>query len=316
MIHLEIQPDLEASCTIRGMKRTFARVGIPGLMISDNHKTYRSGKVRNFARERGIKWRNILDLSPNWGGFYERMNSIIKAALRKTLKNAHLSYEELETVVIEIEAVINSRPLSYLQDHEILEPLTPSHLMYGRRLKTQMRNCEARNSDEISPNKCVQYVNRLLEQYWKRFSTEYLTSLRERQLKGGNIPAVKINQVVLVKQKYMPRNSWNLGKVIRIICSPDGVPKGAEIRTGKGILKRPLHLLCPIEMHPDDDHSTQRSENDDLSNDTSELIQYDIPSDSPVEKCDENKDVKSSSTARRMAAVTGELKRRLGDSRI
>ena len=153
MIHLEIQPDLEASTTIRGMQGTFARVGIPSLLISDNHKTYRSEKIRNFAREKGIKWRNILDLSPNWGGFYERMNSTIKIALRKTSKNARLSYEELETVVAEIEAVINSRPLSYLHDEDILEPLTPSHLMYGRRLKTHVMNCEARNSDEIPANK-------------------------------------------------------------------------------------------------------------------------------------------------------------------
>ena len=273
--------------TIRGMQRTFARVGIPSLLISDNHKTYRSEKVRNFARERGIKWRNILDLSPNWGGFYERMNSTIKVALRKTLKNARLSYEELETVVAEIEAVINSRPLSYLHDEEILEPLTPSHLMYGRRLKTHVMNCETRNSDEIPPIKRVQYVNRLLEQYWKRFTAEYLTSLQERNLKGVINPTVEINQVVLTKQKLMPRNCWNLGQIIRIICSPDGVPKGAELRTEKGTLKRPLHLLCPIEMNPDKNHSIC-SGNDNLINDTSELIQNKQQNDSNEGNRDES----------------------------
>ena len=86
MVHLEIQPDLEASSTIRGMRRTFARVGNPSLLISDNHKTYRSKKVGKLAREGFIKWKHILKLSPNWGGFYERMNSMIKGALRKTLK--------------------------------------------------------------------------------------------------------------------------------------------------------------------------------------------------------------------------------------
>ena len=61
---------------------------------------------------------------------------MITGALWKTLKNVRLNYEELETIVLEIEAVVNSRPLSYLHDDELLEPLTPSHLMYGRRLKT------------------------------------------------------------------------------------------------------------------------------------------------------------------------------------
>ena len=110
MVHLEVQPDLEACSIIRGMERSFACVGIPTLLISDNHKTYRSKKVQNFAQNRNIKLRNILNLAPNWGGFYERMNSMIKGALRKTLKNAHLTYEELETIIIKIEAVIKSRP--------------------------------------------------------------------------------------------------------------------------------------------------------------------------------------------------------------
>ena len=161
MVHLEIQPDLEAPSTIRAMKRTFARVGEPKLLISDNHKTYRSKLVSKFARERFIKWKNILDLAPNWGGFYERMNSLIKGALRKTLKNAKLNYEELETIIVEIEAVINSRPISYIHDDELLEPLTPSHLMYGRRLKTHSQENDLQLVDNIPPTKRVQYTNRL-----------------------------------------------------------------------------------------------------------------------------------------------------------
>ena len=67
-----------------------------------------------------------------------------------------------------------------------------------------------------------------------------------------------------------------MGKIIRIIRSTDGVPKGAELRTGKGILKCPLHLLCPIEMNHDDNYSTHRSENEDLSKDTNELNRYNL----------------------------------------
>ena len=74
MVHIQLQPNLEASSTIRAMKRTFARVGIPKVVISDNHKTYRSSAVRVFAKQRLIKWRHILERSPHWGGFYERMN--------------------------------------------------------------------------------------------------------------------------------------------------------------------------------------------------------------------------------------------------
>ena len=253
MVHFELQPDLEADSTIRGMKRTFARVGTPNLLISDNHKTYRSEKAKTFAQNNGIKWRHILELSPNWGGFYERMNSIIKRALRKTLRNAHLNYEELETILVEIESVINSRPLSYVQHEELSEPLTPAHLMFGRRLKTHIVQKDTPLDDKVSPTKRIKYVNGLLASCWKKFSSEYLTSLRERKEKRGVTPNIVTGQVVVIKDKIMPRNSWSLGKVIRVIRSTDGIAKGAVLKTKGGTMKRPMSLLCPVEMEPSEE---------------------------------------------------------------
>ena len=130
MVHLEIQPNLEAAATIRGMQPTFARVKTPSLIISDNHKTYRSKPVLTFARNKAIEWKHILERAPHWGGFYERMKPIIKGALRKFLRDDRLTYEELETILIKIEAVINSRPLTNI--HDLVEPLTSSHLMYEK----------------------------------------------------------------------------------------------------------------------------------------------------------------------------------------
>lgn len=80
-------------------------------------------------------WRFNLEKAPWWGGFYERMVKGVKRCLRKTLGNARLSYNELLTVVIEIEGTLNVRPLTYVyEEGDSEEPLTPSHLMYGRRL--------------------------------------------------------------------------------------------------------------------------------------------------------------------------------------
>ena len=253
MLHLELQPNVEAESTVRSMRRTFARVGTPALLISDNHKTYRAEKTRNFALKQGIKWRNILNLSPNWGGFYERMNSTIKDALRKTLKHAHLNYEELETIIIEIESVMNSRPLTYVDDDELLEPLTPSHLMFGRRLRNPKDGTSPEKvfDDTISPTKRREYVNKLLNNFWNRFSNEYLTSLRERTDDGNANPNIDVGQVVIVKEKKMPRNTWKLGRVQRVVYSKDGVAKGAELLTKDGLLKRPLSLLCPVELQND-----------------------------------------------------------------
>ena len=110
------------------MKRLFARVGTPRRIVTDNHKTFRSENIRNFARNLSIEWKYILELSPHWGGFYERLNGLVKRALRKTLWRSTLTYEELETTLIEIEGTLNSRPLCYIYDDNVEEVLTPSHV--------------------------------------------------------------------------------------------------------------------------------------------------------------------------------------------
>ena len=109
-LHLELQPSLVAAPCIRAMKRTFARVGYPKRLISDNYKTFRSEKLRTFATTRSIDWRYILELSPHWGRFSECLNRMIKRALRKTLWKAKLSYEEVETILIEIEGSFKLKP--------------------------------------------------------------------------------------------------------------------------------------------------------------------------------------------------------------
>jgi len=57
-----------------------------------------------------------------------------RAIHKKTLGKARLTYEELLTVLIEVECILNSRPLTYLYPDDLEEPLTPSHLSNGRRM--------------------------------------------------------------------------------------------------------------------------------------------------------------------------------------
>ncbi|GFQ67383.1 integrase catalytic domain-containing protein, partial [Trichonephila clavata] len=63
-------------------------------------------------------------------GFYERLIRTVKLALRKTVGKTTLSRDELETLLIEIEGVRNSRSLTYIfADLNEPEPLTPSHMI-------------------------------------------------------------------------------------------------------------------------------------------------------------------------------------------
>ena len=104
------------------------------LFVQDNAKTFKSQDVQQFVCSYGIEWKFNMLRSPWWGGFFERMVRCRKGCLKKTLGSARLMHAELITVLTKIESVLNSTPLTYAYEDEIKEPLTPSHLMLGRRL--------------------------------------------------------------------------------------------------------------------------------------------------------------------------------------
>ena len=139
--------DLSVETFIRCLRRFTSRRGVPELIISDNAKTFKAAKkllnqvfnhpsVRRFCTNKRISWKFNVDRAPWWGGFFERMVQEVKRCLRKTLRNAKLDYDELHTVLVEIESTLNSRPLTYVSSDELDEPITPSHLVVGRRVNS------------------------------------------------------------------------------------------------------------------------------------------------------------------------------------
>ena len=74
------------------------------------------------------------------GGIFERMIPCIKRCLRKTLGSARVNYQEFLTIQIEIENVLNNRPLTTVYYYQVLQPLTPNKLLYGHNIKTEVTN--------------------------------------------------------------------------------------------------------------------------------------------------------------------------------
>ena len=93
-------------------------------------------EVQNYLLNQRIQWRYNFPKASWWGGLFERLVGMIKRCLKKIICNARLSYDELLTAVTEVEGILNSRPLTYVQSDDIEEVLTPSHLLTGRKLVT------------------------------------------------------------------------------------------------------------------------------------------------------------------------------------
>ena len=111
-IHLELTPNLCASSFLRVLKRFVGRRNPPTQFISDNGKTFCDAGVQKFAATKNISWKFNVPTASCWGGFFEICVKLVKRPLRKVLGNAKLTYEQLETVLVEIEGVLNSRPLT------------------------------------------------------------------------------------------------------------------------------------------------------------------------------------------------------------
>jgi len=197
----------------------------------------------------------------------------MKRCLKKTIGNASLNIFELNTVVIEAEAVLNSRPLTYMySDINEGEPLTPSHFLCCQRLLNlpeQKPQSDLHNTDYIpgqestkTLNRRARYHDRLMKSLWALWRKEYLTSLREifKTKEKTNISTVKQGEVVIIHDNT-PRNKWKLGVINTLLPGKDGTVRAVKLRTSNGKeLTRPLEKLYPLEIsiqstdqHPRDD---------------------------------------------------------------
>lgn len=265
-LHLELVKDLSAEAFTRALRRFAARRGTPVLIVSDNAKTFKATSkalkklythpevVRELSSKM-IEWKFNLERAPWWGGFFERMVGCVKRCLRKVLGNARLTFDELFTVLVEVEGTLNSRPITYEYDETSEEVLTPSHLLFGRRVKTMPDMVvEDEEEGESKYTRRFRYLSVRLAHFWNRWRREYLTDLREfhRSKVSESARSVREGDVVTVYEENKKRGDWKMAVVESLIKGRDGVVRGANIRVivkGKPMrISRPVQKLYPLEV--------------------------------------------------------------------
>ena len=185
-IHLDLVPNLTTNAFLRSFRRFTARRGRPSFVVSDNGSTFKPaareittllndpGVRQHFAKEQ-MKWTFNLEKAPWWGGIFERLVRSMKRCLKKNIGGARLTYEELLTVVVEVEMILNCRPLSYVSSKDPEEPITPSHLLCGRRLMSLPDGNASDTPDyntEIQPqdvDRRMRHLSNVMNHFWKRW---------------------------------------------------------------------------------------------------------------------------------------------------
>ena len=241
------------------MKRFISRRGSPKLIISDNGTSFISSEVQNFAANKINSWQFNVASAPWQGGFFERLVKSVKRCLKKILTNSRVTYEEMSTILSEIETVINNRPLTFIYNELTEQPLTPNHLIYGRQLE-RSNNLPNNVPNKVGVVKQYDHVNNLITHYWNRWSNEYLVGLREyrqKPYKNNRNKNIKINDVVLILNDKPPRATWKFERITKLRNSNDGHIRGATVvvhSNGRlSVLNRPVNKLIPIELSIDEE---------------------------------------------------------------
>ena len=168
--------------------------------------------------------------------------------LRRVLSNTKLTFAEFATVLTQIEACINSRPLAQLPcGDDGIEALTPGHFLIERPLESLPDHSFSYRSFLLL--RCWHLCQALVCHFWQRWSTEYIVTLRRYTKWHYPSKNIEVGDIVVLQENNLAPTKWELVRVIEVYPSKDGLVRVVTIRTSNGTYKRPvtkIALLLPI----------------------------------------------------------------------
>ncbi|KAL0859308.1 hypothetical protein ABMA27_011110 [Loxostege sticticalis] len=258
-VHLELVTDLTKEAYMAALNRFVSRRGKPRSILSDNGTTFvgTCNQLREFLQnsniaddvgQEGIEFHFVPAYSPHFNGISEAAVRSTKHHLKRLLKLTHFTYEEMATCLTQIEAVLNSRPLTPLSTDPLdFSALTPSHFLIGRSL-TSVPHPQVADSGNISRLERFQRVEYIKQHFWKRFNTEYISLLQQKTKWSTSRGDITVGSLVLVKDKALPPLCWLLGRVVQVYPGSDGIVRVAELKTKKGTIRRGFNNICPLPL--------------------------------------------------------------------
>ncbi|RLU20285.1 hypothetical protein DMN91_006892 [Ooceraea biroi] len=262
-VHLEIVSDLTTDGFLAALRRFIARRGIPEHIYSDNGTNFKGAnnhlkelyvllnsdehrdRTNRFSVEHRIIWHFIPPSAPHFGGLWESTVKLFKHHFKRVVGELLFTFEELNTFAIEVEGILNSRPILYISsDPNDPLVLTPAHCLIGQPLI----NMPEPDLSSVPANRLStwQHITKVRQDFWARWSLEYLNELQVRRkwIKDGQ--KISVGSIVLLKERGLPCMQWALGKIDEVHPGPDGIIRTVTIKTATGIFKRAVKNVCPL----------------------------------------------------------------------
>ncbi|XP_076298363.1 uncharacterized protein LOC143217706 [Lasioglossum baleicum] len=245
-VHLELVSDYSSDAFIAAYRRFVSRRGVCASIRSDCGTTFVGAdkelrqmlnaandemkKTRQALAESGTNWIFNPPAAPHFGGIWEAAVKSVKYHLRRVIGETLLTFEEMSTLLTQIEACLNSRPITPLTDEPTdLTALTPAHFLIGSPLTAIP---EPSLTDVRSSRlKRWQMIQQQRDHFWDRWSFEYLQTLQQRTKWTKEQPNLKPGDLCLILNEATPPTRWPLGRVEQVHAGADGLVRVVTVRT-------------------------------------------------------------------------------------
>ena len=177
----------------------------------------------------------------------------MKLLLQKTLGGCKLRFDEMTTVLTEVEAMLNSRPLVPLDSvaTDGIAPLTPGHFLIGAPLAALPSLPDQTSYTSLRRWNLVQHFT---DELWQRWQTDYLTHLQRRSKWKQAQHNLQVNDIVLMKDVSLFQRTWKLGRVAAVYKGTDGLVRVVDVTNGQKTYRRLVHKLVKL-LHEENDFS-------------------------------------------------------------
>ena len=263
-IHLELATSLTTDACMMATQRFTGRRGRPKEMYSDNGTNFRgaSSELAAAFKEmnkadlceklamKEILWKFSPPSSPYFGGCWERLIRSVKTSLRAILHEHSPKEETLLTFLIEVEAVLNSRPLTHVPlDHEDDVVLNPNCFLLGSNSVT----CGAANLTSVvsqgNLRKQWKVAQQMADRFWTRWVREYAPTLTKRTKWFKLASPLVVGKLVLLVDESLPRGCWLRGKITAIHPGKDGQVRVVDVLTMFGTYRRGVNKLAVLDLN-------------------------------------------------------------------
>ena len=171
----------------------------------------------------------------------------VEGHLKKVIGDQSLTFEELSTLLCEVEACLNSRPLTQLSnDPANLAPRTPGHLLIGRPLSLVPE--PGFHTDAPSPPSTWRLLSKIRYDFWSRWRKDYLHTLQARSKWLRQRTNLIQGQLVLLIDDLTPLAHWPLASVIHAVQGDDEQVTVVKVRTAKGETTRSIVKVVPLPI--------------------------------------------------------------------